>query len=149
MEQQDDQQIAEDQHEYQESGGGTRYQTSHRQNIVERDGPSRSRAARGTGPDHGAPYAPAGTDTRPEHRDAPPTSPGPTTNDQITDDDQRVHPHPDDESWLKDLGYPKVDEHPESRATQVEHGPNAGGSQQGHPETAGTDSTPRRRPGTS
>ncbi len=124
------------------SGGGARYQKAHRQNAVERDGPTRSRSARGTGPDHAAPRAPAGTDTRPEHRDGQPAA-GQITPDHVTDDGQRVRPQPDDESWLQDLGYPKVGEHVESHATQIEHGPNAGGTQQGHDEAAAPGS-PRR-----
>jgi hypothetical protein len=120
--------------EHQQSGGGARYQKAHRQNVVERDGPTGSRAARGTGPDHAA-RAPAGTDTRPEHRDGAPTSPGLSTNEQPTDE-PRVQPSPDDESWLNDLGYPKSGEHVESHATQIEHGPNAGGTQQGDPDAA-------------
>ena len=40
-------------------------------------------------------------------------------------------PTPDDESWLQEQGYPKLGQKPQSRLTQVEHGPYPGGSQQG------------------
>ena len=40
-------------------------------------------------------------------------------------------PHPDDESWLQDQGYPKLGRKTHDRLTQVEHGPYAGGTQQG------------------
>jgi hypothetical protein len=122
-------------HTLQESGGGARYQEAHRQHAVERDGPSRSREARGTGPDHAAPRSPAGTDTRPEHRDGQPDASGPSPNDATTADHRQVTPHPDDESWLNDLGFPKTGEHVEGHQTQIEHGPNAGGTQQGDPQT--------------
>ena len=134
MHQQDERPEAD--RELHESGGGAHYQQAHRQHAVEREGPSRSRAARGTGPDHAAPRAPAGTDTRPEHRDAPPHGSGQDTNDSTSADDRQVRPHPDDESWLNDLGYPKTGEQIEAHQTQIEHGPNAGGSQQGDHEAA-------------
>jgi hypothetical protein len=43
-------------------------------------------------------------------------------------------PHPDDESTLKEQGYPKLGRKPQSRMTQVEHGPYPGGTQQGDAE---------------
>ena len=77
------------------------------------------RAARGTGPKSGRP------DTLPT--DAPATGAA----DQPAQEGGAVRPHPDDEAWLKDLGYPKLGEDLQSRTTQHEHGPNAGGTQQG------------------
>ena len=127
-----------------ESGGGARYQQAHRQHALERDAPKRSRAARGTaderGPDanRSGPLMPAGANARPEHRDGQPDAPGLSANEPPTHE-PRVQPHPDDESWLKDLGYPKVGEHVESHATQIEHGPNAGGTQQGHADDEPTE----------
>lgn len=51
------------------------------------------------------------------------------------DEQQRADDHggpsPDDESWLAEQGYPKLGTKIQSRVTQVEHGPYAGGSQQG------------------
>lgn len=49
--------------------------------------------------------------------------------------DQRADHHggpgPDDEAWLAEQGYPKLGKKVQSRMTQVEHGPYAGGTQQG------------------
>ena len=45
--------------------------------------------------------------------------------------DDHGGPSPDDESWLAEQGYPKLGKKIQSRVTQVEHGPYAGGSQQG------------------
>ena len=44
-------------------------------------------------------------------------------------------PAPDDESWLQEQGYPKLGRSTQSRLTQIEHGPYAGGTQQGDAET--------------
>jgi hypothetical protein len=139
--------TTDEQRAHDESGGGIRYQEAQRQNAVERDGPSRSRPARGTGPDHAAHRAPAGTDTRPEHRDSEPDPSGLSVNDATTVDDKQVRPHPDDESWLNDLGYPKTGEHVEAHQTQIEHGPNAGGTQQGRTEERGQPDLTQPRSG--
>jgi hypothetical protein len=118
------------------SGGGERYQTAHRQHPVEREGRGASRAARGTGPDRG----PSQTSTS-EYRmgqsgnpatDAPGASPAEQSLGQV----EAVSPHPDDEARLEEHGYPKLGGHIQSRTTQHEHGPNAGGSQQGDPASA-------------
>jgi len=45
--------------------------------------------------------------------------------------DHHGGPTPDDEEWLADQGYPKLGKKLQSRMTQVEHGPYAGGTQQG------------------
>jgi len=116
--------------EHPHSGGGQRYQQAHRQHAVDHGGASVARAARGT----------AQTDA------ARPTS-APNGDAGATTDDTQVQPHPNDESWLKDLGFPKTGDHPEAHPTQVEHGPNAGGSQQGEPTTAESGSSRRRRSG--
>jgi len=61
--------------------------------------------------------------------------------DQTTEPDRQQvaedfgRPHPDDESWLQDQGYPKLGRNPHDRLTQVEHGPYPGGTQQGDAET--------------
>jgi hypothetical protein len=52
-------------------------------------------------------------------------------------------PAPDDESWLQEQGYPKLGKSTQSRMTQVEHGPYAGGTQQGD---AATDEHAAERP---
>jgi hypothetical protein len=44
-------------------------------------------------------------------------------------------PGPDDEAWLQEQGYPKLGRGTQARVTQVEHGPYAGGTQQGDAET--------------
>ena len=44
-------------------------------------------------------------------------------------------PHPDDEALLQEQGYPKLGRGSHARLTQVEHGPYAGGTQQGDAET--------------
>ena len=51
--------------------------------------------------------------------------------DQRQRADDHGGPSSDDESWLAEQGYPKLGEKLQSRVTQVEHGPYAGGSQQG------------------
>ena len=51
--------------------------------------------------------------------------------DQQQRADDHGGPDPDDESWLQDQGYPKLGKGVQSRLNQVEHGPYAGGSQQG------------------
>jgi len=51
--------------------------------------------------------------------------------DQQQRADDHGRPSPDDESWLADQGYPKLGKKIQSRVTQVEHGPYAGGTQQG------------------
>lgn len=51
--------------------------------------------------------------------------------DQQQRADDHGGPSPDDESWLAEQGYPKLGNKLQSRVTQVEHGPYAGGSQQG------------------
>jgi len=55
--------------------------------------------------------------------------------------DEPVHPHPDDEAWLEDLGYPRLGQQIQSRTTQHEHGPNADGTQHGD----ATSDRPHRR----
>jgi hypothetical protein len=54
-------------------------------------------------------------------------------------------PDPEDEALLHEQGYPKLGQKLPSRVTQVEHGPYAGGSQQGdgEPEPSGAATTPR------
>jgi hypothetical protein len=51
--------------------------------------------------------------------------------DQRQRADEHGGPGPDDESWLAEQGYPKLGKKIQSRVTQVEHGPYAGGTQQG------------------
>jgi hypothetical protein len=51
--------------------------------------------------------------------------------DQQQRADDHGGPSPDDESWLAEQGYPKLGDKIQSRVTQAEHGPYAGGSQQG------------------
>jgi hypothetical protein len=62
------------------------------------------------------------------------------------DQDQRAEHHggpaPNDEAWLADQGYPKLGQKMQSRVTQVEHGPYAGGTQQGD---ANSPAKPERR----
>jgi hypothetical protein len=65
---------------------------------------------------------------------------GQTTDQTPAPDRQQVaedygRPHPDDEAWLQDQGYPKLGRNPHDRLTQVEHGPYPGGTQQGDAET--------------
>jgi len=55
--------------------------------------------------------------------------------DQNQRADDHGGPGADDESWLQDQGYPKLGKKIQSRVTQVEHGPYAGGTQQGDRET--------------
>jgi len=61
-------------------------------------------------------------------------------NDDVPDQQQTAEDHgrpsPDDESLLQDHGYPKLGKNSDARLTQVEHGPYAGGTQQGDAETA-------------
>jgi len=61
-------------------------------------------------------------------------------NNEVPDQQQTAEDHgrpsPDDESWLQDQGYPKLGKNAHARLTQVEHGPYAGGTQQGDAETA-------------
>ena len=123
--------------EYLESGGGQRYQEAHRQHAIDRDGPRRSRAARGTVGDTTKSDTPSRQEPEAPGRSANASAGGAGGSDlnafdRQAGDDEQVRPHPDDESWLKDLGYPKTGEHTEAHHTQIEHGPNAGGSQQGH-----------------
>lgn len=44
-------------------------------------------------------------------------------------------PEPEDEAHLQEQGYPKLGRGTQDRLTQVEHGPYAGGTQQGDAET--------------
>ena len=44
-------------------------------------------------------------------------------------------PSPEDEALLQEHGYPKLGRKPQSGMTQVEHGPYAGGTQQGDADT--------------
>lgn len=106
--------VGEQQHQH-AATGGERYQTAHREHAVEREGPATSRSARGTGP----------------ARDQRHVSPNEASPDTSAASTEPGRPHPDDEAWLKDLGYPKLGKHLQSRTTQIEHGPNAGGTQQG------------------
>ena len=55
--------------------------------------------------------------------------------DQQQTVEEYAGPTPDDESWLQEQGYPKLGRSPQSRMTQVEHGPYAGGTQQGDAES--------------
>ena len=55
--------------------------------------------------------------------------------DQTQRADHHGGPDPEDESWLQDQGYPKLGQRIQSRVTQLEHGPYAGGTQQGDHET--------------
>jgi hypothetical protein len=132
-------QVASDD-EYVESGGGQRYQEAHRQHAISRDGPRRSREGRGTVSD-----TPSSPEVEASSEGVNATAGGSDLNafDRQGGDDEQVRPHPDDEAWLKDLGYPKTGEHTEAHHTQIEHGPNAGGSQQGH-DSASAGSSGRR-----
>ena len=87
--------------------GGQRYQQAHR--------------APGSTQDGDAPTA--GTRSARARETAEP--------DQRQRADEHGGPSPDDESWLAEQGYPKLGKKPQSRVTQVEHGPYAGGTQQG------------------
>lgn len=51
--------------------------------------------------------------------------------DQRQRADHHGGPSPDDETSLGEQGYPKLGQKLQSRVTQVEHGPYAGGTQQG------------------
>jgi len=62
--------------------------------------------------------------------DAPGANPAEQSQGRVN----RVRPQPDDEARLEEQGYPKLGDKLHSRTTQHEHGPNAGGSQQGHPD---------------
>jgi hypothetical protein len=78
----------------------------------------------------GLPYqqarrAPNGSDERPSAVDP--------ERQQVAD--HHGGPSSDDESWLQEQGYPKLGPKIQSRVTQHEHGPYAGGSQQGDVET--------------
>ena len=132
--------------EYLESGGGQRYQEAHRQHAIDRDGPRRSRQGRGTTSDTPSRQEVEAPD-RSVNAIAGGEAGGSDLNafDRQAGDDEQVRPHPDDESWLKDLGYPKTGEHIEAHHTQIEHGPNAGGSQQGH-HTAPAGASGHRAP---
>lgn len=59
--------------------------------------------------------------------------------EQLPDQQQTAEhyggPNPDDEQKLQEHGYPKLGRSPQSRLTQVEHGPYAGGTQQGDAES--------------
>ncbi len=74
---------------------------------------------------HQARREPGGADERPSDVDA--------VRQQVAD--EHGGPSPDDESWLQDQGYPKLGPKIQSRVTQHEHGPYAGGTQQGDTET--------------
>jgi hypothetical protein len=102
------------------ASGGERYQSAHRQHAVERRGTAASRSARGSGRDAGQRLV-----------GRPDTPAFDAAASERTPDGAAVHLQPDDEAWLNDLGYPKLGEHLQSRTTQHEHGPNAGGTQQG------------------
>lgn len=56
--------------------------------------------------------------------------------DQRQRADHHGGPSPDDEAWLGEQGYPKLGKKLQSRVTQVEHGPYAGGTQQGDGDSA-------------
>lgn len=72
------------------------------------------------GPDQHPPHA---TPTRARRGQAEPDQ------QQLADD--HGAPSGEDESWLQDQGYPKLGRGQHARLTQVEHGPYAGGTQQG------------------
>jgi hypothetical protein len=55
--------------------------------------------------------------------------------DQTQSAEDHGGPDPEDESWLQDQGYPKLGKGMQSQVTQMEHGPYAGGTQQGNADT--------------
>jgi hypothetical protein len=74
-------------------------------------------------------------DEHPPHIEPTRTRRRPEPDQRQRADDHGV-PDPEDESWLQDQGYPKLGRKIESRVTQVEHGPYAGGTQQGDTDSA-------------
>ncbi len=62
-----------------------------------------------------------------------------THHDTAPNEEQLVEEYggqsPEDEAHLQEHGYPKLGKSAQSRMTQVEHGPYAGGTQQGDIET--------------
>ena len=111
------------------ASGGERYQTAHREHAVEQQGPATSRSARGTGPSVRRSQAPSADVHAGQSSD--PSGPAGSYPAERAADVATVRPHPDDEAQLTDQGYPKLGRHLQSRTTQHEHGPNAGGTQQG------------------
>ena len=63
------------------------------------------------------------------------TQPSEVEPDQQQRAEEYGGPAPDDEAWLQEQGYPKLGRSTQSKMTQVEHGPYAGGTQQGDAET--------------
>lgn len=101
-------------------GGGLRYQQAHRVAGATRDDGSEATAG-------------ARTELARESR-AP---------EQTQRADEHGGPDPNDESWLQEQGYPKLGPKMQSRVTQVEHGPYAGGTQQGDTTTKEDKKSPR------
>lgn len=95
-----------------EGSGGLRYQQAHRD--------AQAHQVNDGKPTAGTRSAVARETAAPDHRQDAPDHGGPSA---------------DDESWLQDQGYPKLGRKIQSRVTQVEHGPYAGGTQQGDAAT--------------
>jgi len=89
-------------------------------------------------------------DQHPPHTEPTRTRPRPAPDQQQAADDHGA-PDPEDESWLQDQGYPKLGHKMQSRVTQVEHGPYAGGTQQGAADSPAPEkpasAPPARKPG--
>jgi hypothetical protein len=100
-------------HEQQESGGGLHYQRSFRDPDQARKGVTPAGVAENVG-----------------------------TPDQQQQGQEYGGPNADEEAVLRQHGYPKLGSSIPSRVTQVEHGPYAGGTQQGTHDTR-TDSKDR------
>ena len=105
----------EDQREHLHESGGLRYQRAHRVAGAAHDDDASKATAGGRSEIARETRAPA-QDQRADHHGGP---------------------GPDDEAWLADQGYPKLGKKMQSRLTQVEHGPYAGGTQQGDAGSAG------------
>ena len=97
-----------EQHDHLDESGGHHYQRAHRAPVSTHEGT-------------GEPTA--GTRSAVARETAEP--------DRQQRADEHGGPSADDESWLAEQGYPKLGKKIQSRVTQVEHGPYAGGSQQG------------------
>ena len=94
-------------HDHLDESGGRRYQQAHRAPGSTDEGDAVT----------------AGTRTALARETAEP--------DQAQRADDHGRPSPDDEARLGEQGYPKLGTKLQSRVTQVEHGPYAGGTQQG------------------
>jgi hypothetical protein len=104
-------------HEQHESGGGLRYQQAARD-------PNQTRAG----------VTPASVET---DSDAP---------DQQQQAEAYGGPAPDEEAVLQDHGYPKLGGSLNSRVTQMEHGPYAGGTEQGGADSPDPERTAPKQP---